>query len=280
MRLNADIPSAPIPPAVVPSAVVIDLPQAENSVPIGAEHRLDPDLLQQNRIVGFNQANELAHPYVVLRSQLLKHAKISGMRTFAITSVQPGNGKTHVAVNLSAALSRLHPTILVDLDLRRPSVGKSLGLCERQSGIDDFLNGDIPLSQSAVRIGGFDLSVHQVREHRNNAEDLLASSHLSDLIAMVRTAENSPICIIDTPPALVHDDLMLIARIIDGVLMVVEEGRTPRQGLKDTISALSPTPVVGSILNMSISSPHEARYYSYESAAAKPSLLDRFRSRP
>ncbi|WP_336969875.1 CpsD/CapB family tyrosine-protein kinase [Sphingobium aromaticiconvertens] len=275
MRLNTDIPSA-----VVPSAVVIDLPQAENSFPVGVEHQLDPDLLRRNRIVGFSQANELAHPYVVLRSQLLKHAKISGMRIFAITSVQPGNGKTHVAVNLSAALSRLHPTILVDLDLRRPSVGKSLGLCERQPGIDDFLSGDVPLLQSAVQIDGFDLSVHHVREHRNNAEDLLASSHLSDLIAMVRTAGNNPICIIDTPPALVHDDLMLIARIIDGVLMVVEEGRTPRRALKDTISALSPTPVVGSVLNMSISSPHEASYYSYESAAAKPSLFNRHRNHP
>lgn len=275
MRLNAEIPSA----------VVIDLPQADGpyhvgTAPVSAEHQLDPDLLRRNRVVSFGQANELAHPYVVLRSQLLRHAKMSGMRTFAITSVQPGNGKTHVAVNLAAALSRLHPTILIDLDLRRPSVGKRLGLCERQPGIDDFLSGDIRLSDSVVRISDFDLTVYQAREHRDNAETLLASSHLPDLIAMVRSAENSPICIIDTPPALVHDDLMLITRIIDGVLMVVEEGRTTKRGLKDTISALSPTPVIGSILNMSISSPNNASYYSYESTAAQPSLLNRHRRRP
>ncbi len=264
MRLNAQMPSAP--------ALVIDLPQAEGmshaAAAVGAEHQLDPLLLRQNRIFGFAQANELAHPFVVLRSQLLRHVKMSAMRVFAVTSVQPGNGKTHVAINLAAALSRLHPTILLDLDLRRPSVGKRLGLYEHRPGIDDVLSGDMSLSHSAVRIQDFDLTVHQARHHRHNAESLLTSTHLSDLLATIRAAENGPICIIDTPPALVHDDLMLIARVIDGVLMVVEEGRTPRRAVKDTISALSPTPVIGSVLNMSISSPNTANYYSYGHTAA------------
>lgn len=258
MRLNADMPSA----------VVIDLPldppQSEG-VKTGDRHRLDPDLLRRNRIVGFAQANEQAHPYMVLRSQLLSHAKMSGMRVFAVSSAEPGNGKTHVAVNLAAALSRLHPTILVDLDLRRPSVGRRLGLEQGRMGIDDHLGGDIGLAQCATRIEGYDLSVHAAREHRGNVEELLLAPRLSDFIATIRAGQGDPICIIDTPPALVHDDLMLIARVIDGVLMVVEEGRTPKRALKQAIGAVNPTPVVGCVLNRSLSASSGASY-AYDKA--------------
>lgn len=249
MRLNADMPTA----------VVIDLPQAEG-VKTGGAHRLDPDLLRRNRIVGFSQANELAHPYMVLRSQLLAHVKLTGMRVFAVSSAQPGNGKTHIAVNLAAALSRLHPTILIDLDLRRPSLGWRIGLDAGRAGIDDYLSGTVPLTQCGTRIESYDLTVHAAREHRGNAEDLLQSPALADLIATIRAAEGSPICIIDTPPALVHDDLMLIARAIDGVLMVVEEGRTPKHALRQAIGALSPTPVIGSVLNMALFAANGASY--------------------
>ncbi|MFT3967140.1 MAG: CpsD/CapB family tyrosine-protein kinase [Sphingobium sp.] len=225
--------------------------------------RPDPLVLRDNLVVGFAHASELAHPFLVLRSQLLKHVKASDMRVFAVTSVQPGNGKTHVAVNLAAAMSRLHPTVLVELDLRRPSIGGRLGIDARRPGIDDVLGGEIPLSDAGMPVADFGLTVHHVREHRHNAEDLLTSPHLAGLIAQARSAPGDPVIIVDTPPALVHDDLMLIARVIDGVLMVVEEGRTPRRALKDVIGALSPTPVVGAILNKSISSPSPASYYDY-----------------
>lgn len=254
MRLNADMPSA----------VVIDLPLGEGTHPAAGAHALDHDLLRRNRIIGFAQADEQAHPYMVLRSQLLRHAKMSGMRVFAVTSAQPGNGKTHVAVNLAAALSRLHPTILVDLDLRRPSVGQRIGLGAGKAGIDDYLSGAVSLAQCATPIEGYDLIVHGAREHRGNAEELLLGASLSDFVATMRAAENDPICIIDTPPALVHDDLMLIARAIDGVLMVVEEGRTPKRALRQAIGALSPTPVVGCVLNRSLSPSNGASYaYAY-----------------
>lgn len=269
MRLKADMPSA----------VVIDLPLGEGVNPPDIAYPLDHALLRRNRIVGFAQNNELAHPYMVLRSQLLRHAKMSGMRVFAVTSAQPGNGKTHVAVNLAAALSRLHPTILVDLDLRRPSVGQRIGLGHGKAGIDDYLDGTVGLAQCATPIEGYDLTVHAAREHRGNAEELLCGTALSDFVATVRASENGPICIIDTPPALVHDDLMLIARTIDGVLMVVEEGRTPKRALRQAIGALTPTPVIGSVLNMSLSPSSGASYaYAYGQADAPSSPLDRERA--
>ena len=100
-----------------------------------ADQMLDPELLRRNLIVGFESTDsENVHPFSVLRSQLLKHVRATGSRVFAVMSVQPGNGKTHVAVNLAAALSRIHPTTLVELDLRRPSIGQTLGLSPIRPG--------------------------------------------------------------------------------------------------------------------------------------------------
>lgn len=226
------------------------------------DHMLDLDLLHRNLIVGFEPTNsEDAHPFSVLRSQLLKHVRCTGKRVFAIMSVQPGNGKTHVAVNLAAAMARIHPTVLVELDLRRPSVGQCLGLPGFHAGIDDYLAGNVGLQETGIHIHGTDLTVHRVRNATPNPEALLSTSKLIEMTDALRNSEDQPICIIDTPPAVIHDDIMLIAPAIESVIMVVQEARTSRRALMNTIKSLNPTPVIGTVLNMSISSPPQTSEY-------------------
>lgn len=260
--MRTDVETAKILQLATPA----DNTQPADSTQPAAAFSLDSALLLQNLITGFDPASADAQPYFVMRSQLLKHAVSTDERIFAVTSVQPGNGKTHVAVNLAAALSRIRPTVLIELDLRRPSVGDRLGLPDSHPGIDDYLTGTHDFAASGIRIDGFNLTVHRARQPHADAAHLLASSRLIDMSNAVRTAEDRPICIIDTPPAVVHDDMMLIAPAINGILMVVQEARTNKRALLDTIKSLSPTPVIGSILNMSISSPqsHNDMYYYKE----------------
>lgn len=231
----------------------------------------DPAILAANRIVGFQRTDERVHPFFVMRSHLLKHAQATGQRVFAVTSVGPGDGKTHVTMNLAAALSRIYPTVLVELDLHWPSLGQRIGLPPVCRGIDDYLDGSAEPGETGVRVAGFDLTLHPVRMRRFNAEDLLASPRLGSFIQGLREAEGSPICLIDTPPALVNDDLTLIARAVDGMLMVVQEAKTRARALRDVVKTLSPTPLVGSILNMSISSmPSKVDHaYYYRSSEAE-----------
>lgn len=231
--------------------------------PLAPEHTLDQQLLREKLVIGFEPASAQVHPFFTLRSQLLKYAKAMQHCIFAVTSVQPGDGKTHIAVNLAAALSRIRPTILVDLDLHRPSVGERLGLPSDHAGIDDYLSGAVGLNESGLRINGFDLTVHQVRTPRVHPESLLASDRLAEMAKAIGAANNHPICIIDLPPAVLHDDMMLISPALHGILMVVQEGRTSKHALVDTMSSLSPTPVVGTVLNMSISNHKPVSGYDY-----------------
>ncbi len=229
-----------------------------------SDHTLNPALLRSNLVVGFGATDsEDVHPFFTLRSQLLKHVRATDQRFFAIASTQPGNGKSHVAINLAAALSRIHPTVLIELDLRRPSIGRTLGLSPDHPGIEDALSGAASLQETAIRIAGTRLTVHRVRDPQADPETLLASDRLRELTRAIHDADDRPICIVDTPPTVIHDDIMLIAPVIDGVIMVVQEGRTSKRALVNAIKSLSPTPVIGSVLNRSISAPLQTADYAY-----------------
>jgi Mrp family chromosome partitioning ATPase len=221
----------------------------------------DPEYLAYNRILGFGPMSDEIHPMMMIRSALLDHARATGHRLFAVTSAEPGNGKTHVAANLAAVLSRVQPTVLVELDLRRPSLGHRLGLPTDGPGVDDYLAGECPWGATEIRFEGIDLAVHRVREPRANAETLLAAHALP--LALGHGVEGGAICIIDTPPAILSDDLLLIARQVDGMIVVAEEGRTSKRSLQDIVRSVSPTPIVGTVLNRSISRPRRQTGYDY-----------------
>lgn len=238
--------------------------------PANLDHvHLDPVHLSGNRIFGFGAMSEHLYPFFMIRSALLAHVEATGHRTFAVTSVEAGNGKTHVAINLAAVLSRVRPTVLVELDLRRPTLGLRLGLSPEGPGVDDYLTGDAAWRDTASPVEGFDLAVHPVRRARPEAEQLLASSRLAHALGHVTAEDDGAICIIDTPPALIGDDLVHIARAVDGVLLVAEEGRSCKSRILEVRSALGATPIVGSILNMSLSIPSRRNEYGYATYAAR-----------
>lgn len=238
---------------------------------------LDPDHLAENHIVGFEQSSERAQPFIALRAELLKHARANDQHVFAVTSAQPGNGKTHVAVNLAAALSRITPTLLIDLDLRRPSIAPRLGLPAPALGLDDFLAGNAQWSEIEMRVQGYDLWVYPTRQPHDAAEGLIGSTDLKTVLRALRASDAPPICIVDTSPIVIDDDFSRIAPAIDGALMVVEEGRTASRALSDALHRMRPVPLVGTVLNKSISPQGGSADYSayYRNKRPNPSWFGR-----
>lgn len=241
------------------------LPQGGLEVPAaaGITFAPDPDHLAASHIVGLAPPGSELHPFTMIRSALLDHARASGDRIFAVTSAEPGNGKTHIAANLALVLARIHPTALIELDLRRPALGARLGLPDDYAGVDDYLAGECPWSATQARIQGLDLTVHRVRRQRDTAEALLASNALGLALHNRQAVDTGTIRIVDTPPAILSDDLALIARHVDGMLIVAEEGRTTGDALREIVRTISPVPIVGTILNRSISAPVRDADYGY-----------------
>lgn len=234
--------------------------------PRRGEVSLNRETLIRNGIFGFEHLDARARSFVLLRSQLLNRFYRDGGRVLAVASTQPGNGKTYITANVAAALSRIRPTVLVDLDLRRPTLGDRFGLMPLW-GVDDYLAGEAAWGDTETRIGSVSLSIHPVRQARHNSSVLLASDALGALFDRVRASPDAPICIVDTPPILVLDDILLIARSVDGILMVIEEGRTSGSDIAGALRLLSPTPIIGSVLNKSLTGGSMAGLNGYYGAS-------------
>ncbi len=212
---------------------------------------LDAAHLVENGIFGFDPMDVRAHSFVMLRSQILNRFHREGGRVLAVTSTQPGNGKTFVTANLAAAMSHIHPTVLIDLDLRRPTLASRFGLTTYR-GIDDYLAGDAPFTQTGIRVAGVDLVVHGGRQPRRDSATLLADDRVGQMMTALRDRAEGPVCIVDTPPIMALDDIMLIARHVDGVLLVIEEGDTRSADVIESLRLLAPTPIIGTVLNKSL----------------------------
>jgi Mrp family chromosome partitioning ATPase len=253
------------------NAEVPFIPQGGIEVPAVAGITFAPDAghLSENHIVGLAPPSNELRQFTMIRSALLDHARATGSRVFAVTSAEPGNGKTHITANLAMAMARIHPTVLVELDLRRPAMGNRLGLPDDYAGVEDYLAGECPWSATQARIEGLDLTVHRVRRARADAEALLASNALALALHNRHTIEDGTICLVDTPPAILSDDLALIARNVDGILIVAEEGKTARAALQDVARTVSPTPIVGTVLNRSISPTARRVDYGYYKSGAR-----------
>ena len=223
---------------------------------------LDHEVLIENGIWGFEHFDIRARSFVLLRSQLMNRFHQPGGRILAVTSTRPGEGKTYVTANLAAALSRIHPTTLIDLDLRRPSIATRFGLTV-EHGVEDFLAGDTDWSSTGQRIASGQLTIHGARQSRPDTAEMLASDALREVFASFKALPGAPICIVDTPPILMLDDTNLIARHVDGVLMVIEEGRTRGRDVEEALRLLGTTPVVGSVLNKSLSISKSTVDYAY-----------------
>jgi protein-tyrosine kinase len=218
----------------------------------------DVDLLEQNRIVIDERSNASA-AYKVLRTRILQRMRRNGWKTLAVTGTCPNEGKTLTAINLSINLAWHLTTsvVLVDMDLRNPSVHRYLGI-DTRFGLMDYLNGDVPLVRAGVRPGIERLGVILNDRPVANASELLSAPETAALIDEVKRGDDR-IAIFDLPPVFAGDDVLAFAPLVDAVLIVLSQGTTKRVSLVALRELLQNVNVIGTVLNRS--SERVAPYY-------------------
>lgn len=230
---------------ILPSTAALDLAELP-------EVSLSPEALEAHKIVGFGPSDVRARAFTLLRTRVVKEMSSRGHRLLGITSPTPSSGKSFLAINLAASLARVAEgrVVLVDLDLRRGSVGAELGLPQGLQGVADFLAGrTADLTDLGLRIEGTNLSVFPTSPVSGSAAELLAHEGFGQFIAAFRDEKSRPTVIFDLPPVFAGDDTMLSVGALDSYLMVVDSGKTSRRHLDDSMAMLSPTPCLGTILN-------------------------------
>lgn len=165
--------------------------------------------------------------YRTLRATIPLRPQDGKGHTFLICSATPAAGKSTTAISLAAVLAQTGTkVILIDADLRRPSIGKALGMSTRY-GIEEVLSGEVELSEALqpIRFGATTtFSVLAASGDGDDPSDQLSPAAAKRLVqAAGRRAE---VVIIDSPPLLAVSDALSFTRVVDQILLVVRAGQT------------------------------------------------------
>lgn len=213
---------------------------------------LDSAVLRENRIIfGSDDATGLT-AYKMLRTRVMQRMAARGWNALAVTSPAPGDGKSLTAINLAISLAReMHQTVLlVDMDLRNPSLQKYFGL-KVEKGIGDYLLHGVPLGDILINPGIERLVVLPGREPQSNSSEVLASPAVGTMVRELKQRYPSRIVLFDLPPVLSADDALSFAPYVDAFLLVLREGKTTREEIQQSFEMLKDATILGTVLNAS-----------------------------
>jgi protein-tyrosine kinase len=208
---------------------------------------------ESERILAPGAPEPTGGPYKMLRTQVLRRLSQINANTLAVLSAGKGEGKTLTAINLAIAVAAdaRHTALLVDLDLRNPSVAQRLGFVP-EVGIEECLQGRRPVYEAMVKIAGYDrLTVLPARARVEQSSELLAAQRTGELMQELRARYPNRILIVDLPPVLLADDALAFSRHVQAGMLVVAEYVSGREGVKRSLTLLDKLPIVGTVLNRS-----------------------------
>jgi capsular exopolysaccharide synthesis family protein len=210
-----------------------------------------PTARKERHLISFLDPHSFeAEQYRRLRQRIDTIAATQTLQVIAVTSAIVGDGKTLTSVNLAAALARKRDSkvLLIDGDLRRPSVAGRLGLEPQNGGFAAALDeADSPLSKFVQRVPDSTLSVLLGGTPSLETYETLTSPRLTALLSEARGSYDY--VIIDTPPTIPVPDSGLLRPVVDGYLMVVSSRSTPRKLVGEALGMLEEGMVIGLVFN-------------------------------
>lgn len=206
---------------------------------------------QAKGIYGFDSLDARSRPFNMIRAKLHELRAQRGWRLFGVVSATPKVGKSFIAANVAASLSRdpRFDTSVIDLDLRRASLTGIFDI-EPKVSIRSYLQqeqgADVP---SVYALEGERLVIMPTTAGPIRSAELLAGSRAQALLRAMRSAADNSFFIVDLPPVFANDDAVTTMARLDAYIVVVEEGRTTTREARDVISLLGTQRLAGVILN-------------------------------
>lgn len=211
---------------------------------------LNREQLRRERIIAASDNDQRADSYRQLRTQILRKFRENNWHTLAITSPNSQAGKTLTALNLAISLSlEVNQTVmLVELDLRNPSILNKLGI-ESEYGLIDVVEGKAELSQALVNPGFERLVILPNQGSAKHRSELLSSPQMGALLHDIVHRYESRLIIFDLPALLDDDDALVFAPYADATLLVVEDCVSKRADIERSLQLLQGTRLLGTVLN-------------------------------
>ena len=250
------------PESVATEAVTSDEEKPEPAIPIEKTSTKKPEApkptlpashnqkMDQNLVSFFDPQSFEAEQFKILRSNLLFPVSGNPPRSLMITSPMPGEGKSFVAANLaiSVALNINRHVLLVDCDLRRPSVHTRFGF-DGVPGLSDYLSDGIPVSDLLIRTSIDKLTILPGGDPPDNPSELLSSERMSEFLAEATERYEDRLIILDSPPPSLTAETSVLGRWVDGIVIVIRHGKTARQGVAQIVDQMGKDKIIGAVMN-------------------------------
>jgi exopolysaccharide/PEP-CTERM locus tyrosine autokinase len=187
------------------------------------------------------------------------------LNTILVTSTASEEGKSMTALNLAISLAKEqdHTVLLVDTDLRRPSVHKYLDL-KPEVGLVHCLRDELPIEKALIKTGVGKLVILPAGEALKDPLDLLSSNRMKDIVQELKERYPERYVIFDTPPAFPFADAGVLAAYLDATLFVVREGKASKSDVEKSIEEFKAHNLLGVVYNDARIFMKSSSYYYYE----------------
>jgi protein-tyrosine kinase len=215
--------------------------------------KLDRKILEANHCIGLLAETPQTQYYKVLRTQIQQYMRDRGWNTLMITSVHRGEGKTLNAINLAAVFAKeYHQTVLlVDADLKCQAVHRRLGYSS-QRGLVDYLLGECTLPEIIVWPGVEKFTAISGSRTLAEGTEALSSPRMRELVTEMKQRYKDRYLFFDVPPILGSADAMAFSEFVDGIVVVVQSGRTPMPDIQKALTYLPQQKFIGFVMNRQV----------------------------
>ena len=210
----------------------------------------DENHIDENMVTLLNPQSFEAEQFKILRTNLLFPSSGRSPRTIMVTSSTPDEGKSLISANLaiSIAQSIQEHVLLIDCDIRKPCIHTQFGFGD-VPGLSDHLSRGIPVSSLILKTKVNKLSILPGGNPSYNPSELMSSQQMSRLLQEVKYRYSDRFIVIDSPPPRLTAESSALSRQVDGVLLVIEYGRTSREMVSDLVKTIGKEKIIGIVLN-------------------------------
>jgi capsular exopolysaccharide synthesis family protein len=270
----ADAPTVPLAGTVSEVAVAspVSSPAAAKGVSAAAglfaqAKVLLPTVSADSRLICLtDQGGLAAEKFRVLGLKLRHLREKRKLKRIVVTGTAPEEGKSLVAVNLALNQSRskILKTLLIDGDLRRPTVAGRFGFDSSLPGLSECLRGERPIAEVVYKLKGSGLWFLPAGRAPENPLELMQSGKLPELLDGLGGFFDW--IFIDTPPVVPVADTTFWMKQADGVLLVIREGVSEKKIVERAMGSFDPSVLLGVVVNSCSGSEHDNYYSRYGQA--------------
>lgn len=221
------------------------------------EYHLDPNLIT------FHAPQSVeAELFKVLRTNLLFPQSGKRTRKILVTSALPSEGKSFVSSNLAVSIAQgiEEYVLLIDGDVRRPAIHNYFGFGQ-VAGLTEYLSAGVDIEKVLLKSPIPKLTIFPAGRIPKNPTELLSSKKMKALLEEVTNRYDDRYIIIDSPPPSMASETNAIVNFVDGVIIVIKSGKTPKKAVAETIEKIGKDKILGIVLNHSDQT--IKKYYGY-----------------